>query len=345
MTVSHVTDFESTGASIVANAFKHIRVSQKGQSIQSDDAAHALSMLNNIVTSWIRDGLRLWKNKEAAVFLEPSRRIYTLGNLAAIGCSDECNADDVDTQMVYATSGDWVLTSLTSAASAGADKINIASLRSYAGLTYNTDCEMNIGIVNVNNGIDWYSIADVDQDTFDVLIVDVLVNDATEGATVYIYRANDQLTKPLKIYQDNVRLMQVQSSYELPMPLMAWTDYNLLPQKDTQGVPVQAFYEPGIDNTEVAVWPVSDTVENILLFRFQSLPNIFSVDTDTQDFPSEWIRPLEWTLASELGYSYGLPIPRQQMLDARASSLKDAVEDWDQDNTPMFIYPNQWGRM
>jgi len=80
-----------------------------------------------------------------------------------------------------------------------------------------------------------------------------------------------------------------------------------------------------------------------MLFRFQSPLNIFDSDTDTQDFPSEWIRPLEWALASELGPDYGIPLPRQYALDARAASLKDGVTDWDQDNSSLFLYPRQWG--
>jgi hypothetical protein len=346
MTTSSVTEYENTGATIVSKAFRHVRVSQKGQALQPDDAEFGLSALNDIVKSWQRDGLHLWKNKEAAVFLEPQRRTYTLGNQSTIGCDDDgCNADDIDGQMVYATSGDWVLTSLTAAATAGDSTVNIASLLSYAGVTYNTSCEMNIGIENINGGINWYSIADVDLITLDVLIADVLLVDVAEDATVYIYRAADQLEKPLKIYQENVRLLQVNSQYELPISLMAWTDYNLLPQKDVQGVPVQAFYEPKINNSELAVWPTAQDVNNVLLFRFGSPLQIFESDTDTQDFPSEWIRPLTWALASELGPSYGLPLPRQQALDARASSLKDAVEDWDQDNNSMFIYPRSWGQM
>jgi len=342
MTISGVTEYESTGATIVKNAFRHIRVSQKGQALKSDDASFGLELLNGLVKSWQRDGLHLWKNKEAAVFLETGRRIYALGANAGISTDDDgCDADDIAGQTVYATSGDWVNTTTTAASLTGTDVISIDSLTSYAGIEYNTTVAMNIGIENSSAGMDWYTIAGVSD--LDITLNDVLVNDIDEDATVYIYREDDQLEKPLKILMENVRLLQNSANYELPIHLLAWTEYNLLPDKQVEGVPVQAFYEPRINNTELAIWPTSESVENILLFRFQSPINVFDEDTDTQDFPSEWIRPLEWALASELGPAYGVPLQRQGALDSRAASLKNEVTEWDQDNTSLFIYPRSFG--
>jgi len=254
MTVSKITEYESTGATIVKNAFKHIRVTQKGQPLNADDAQHGLDMLNGIVKSWQRDGMHLWKDEEAAVFLEQGRRTYSLGAANNIACDvDGCKADEIAGDKIYATSGDWVLTTTTSAYLAGEDSVNISSLTSYSGIEYNTACAMNIGIVYVSGGIDWYTIADVDTVTLDILLANPLVNDVAESATIYIYREQDQLEKPLKIYQENIRLYQVSSRYELPLYLLAWTDYNLLPEKDIQGVPVQAFYAPKINNSELAI--------------------------------------------------------------------------------------------
>jgi hypothetical protein len=63
----------------------------------------------------------------------------------------------------------------------------------------------------------------------------------------------------------------------------------------------------------------------------------------TQDLPPEWIRALGWALASELGASKGVALPRQQALDMRASSLKEQVLEWDQDNSSLFLFPRTWG--
>lgn len=338
MTTSNITEFESTGANIVKHAFQHIRVTQKGQALSADDMQIGIEYLNGLIKSWQRDGLHLWKNKEAAVFLEVGRKKYTLGAQASIACDDEgCRADDIVGDYVHATSGDWVVTSLVSGEPAGNDVVNIASWTSYDGIEYSTACSMNIGIQNINGGMDWYSVAAVDG--FEVALNDVLINEVEENATVFVYRENDQLEKPLKIYQENVRLYQIDNNYELPLHLLSYTEYSLLPCKNTKGTPVQAYYEPKINNTELSLWPTSRTVSSTLLFRFQSPIEVFDSDTDTQDFPDEWIRPLEWALAAELGATYGLPPQRQMMLDQKASALKTEVEAWDQDNTSLFLHP------
>ena len=155
MTTSNETELERTGATIVKHAFQHIRVVQKGQNLAADDAQIGLEYLNGLIKSWQRDGLHLWKNKEAALFMETGRKKYHLGAQASIACdADGCNADNITGAYVHATSGDWVLTKLTADALAGTDTINIESWKSYEGIEYNTSCAMNIGVENVNGGMD-----------------------------------------------------------------------------------------------------------------------------------------------------------------------------------------------
>jgi hypothetical protein len=80
MATSLDTTYLSTGNRIIQDAYEHLRIKQKGQNLDADDQAQAERYLNNIVKDWQKDGLHLWKEKEAAVFLESGRRTYTLGN-------------------------------------------------------------------------------------------------------------------------------------------------------------------------------------------------------------------------------------------------------------------------
>ena len=334
---------ETTGCQIVTRALRNIRVAQAGQPTKASDMSKGIDALNTIVKSWIADGLHLWKDKEGVVFLEKGRKSYDLGSPSGLACSDDgCKYDAVQINTVHATSGDWVLTKTTSAAIVGESTINIESLFSYAGVKYNTACAMNIGFINSVGIMDWYSVATVLD--LEIGIACEFTADIPEGETVYIYREADQMDKPLKIYQDNVRLLQVSANYELPLYMLSMTDYNLLPDKHTEGVPVQMFYTPQKTSSQVIVWPVSYDYKNVLLFRFQSPLSAFSSETETPDFPEEWFRALEWALSSELAIQYGLPLDRQAALDARAASLKSQAEDWDQDNSSLYIYPRQWGQ-
>lgn len=332
MTTSKVTEHESTGAAIVERAFNHIRVKQQGQNLEAPDAQLGLDVLNDLLKSWQRDGLHLWKDKEAALFLQPNRRVYTVGKQLTQVCNDA-----VDIHTTYGTIGDWVNTTTTAAALVAQPVIDITSLLSYEGVTFDTSCPMYLGVENEDGGLDWYTVSSVS--TLEITLTTNLTTAVDSGAVVYIYYQADQIPKPLKIYEDNIRLLQNVGGYELPLNLSAWTDYNLLPQKDTSGTPSQVFYSPKIDNTRLAIWPISSSVKNVLLFRMQSPFDIFNVGTNTQDAPSEWIRPLAWALAAELGQAYGIRTDRQAYIDQKAAALYSDVLDWDQDNASIFIQP------
>ena len=331
---SGVTEYNKTGAAIVERAFNHIGVKQQGQSIQAEDAALGLDLLNSLIKSWQREGSHLWKDKEAALFLEKTRRTYTLGKQQTrVG-------DTTEVHTVYATSGDWVQTTTTAASAASASTIDITSWTSYAGVTFDTSAPgvstMKVGVENEDGDLDWYTVDSVS--SLEITITTTITTAVESGAHVYVYYSAEQLEKPLKIYPDNMRLYQ-SSTNELPIWLLAWSDYTTLPDKVSTGTTVQAFYSPDIDNTELAVWPPSSTVENVLLFRFQSPFDIFNVGTDDQDMPNEWIRPLEWALAAELGQAFGLRTDRQMYLDQKAASLYMQALEWDQDNTSLFLSP------
>jgi hypothetical protein len=289
-------------------------------------------MLNNIIKDWQKEDLLLWKEKEAAVFLQPSRRVYTLGNQTNFVCA----ADDVPVadNTVYATSEDWVATTTTAAAAAGQAVINITSLTSYQGVPFNTSCTTYVGVENEDGDLQWSTISSIS--TLQITLAANLTAAVESGASVYLYRTT--LDKPLKILDDNVRLWQ-KGGTEIPVTLRSYTDYNNMPQKNTSGTPVQCFYRPKVDTGELTLWPTSNTVDNVLIFRYMSEIDVFD-GTATQDFPNEWIRALGWALASELAIDRGLPVQRQQQLDMRASSLKEDLLDWNQDNSPLFLQPD-----
>lgn len=336
MTTSRNTRFSSTGARIVADAFADIMVEQEGQPLEASDAAFGERKLNEIIKSWQRDGIHLWKDKEGAVFTQLNRRVYGLGNQAQFVCAsgDDATIDNP----VYATDDDWVPTQTTASVSAGTSVIPVASLISYQGVPYNMTCaNTKIGVQNENGDLEWFVVDSVS--TLDVTITGTLANDVNEAASVFIYRKD--MDKPLKVYQENVRVYQQKGNYENPVHYMSVTDYNLLPQKNISGLVVQAAYQPKIDSGDLYVWPTTNTTSNVILFRFQSEFDIFD-GTRTQDFPNEWIRPLRAALAAELSVPYGIDQSRQQMLYQRASALYEDVLAWDQDNSSLFIQPQVW---
>ena len=335
MTTSRNTDFESTGERIVSNAFSHLLVKQKGQNIQADDMEFGKDQLNSLIKTLQADGLHLWKDKKAAVFLQLNRRIYTVGDQNTLVCTP--GEDGVVDNFVYATGDDWVGTSTTSALTAGDSVIPIASLLSYNGVPFNSTCSNKIGIQNVDGDLEWFTVLSIS--ALDVTIDGVLSEDVNDSGAVFIYRHD--LGKPLKVYQEGVRLFQSSGSYEQPVHHQAWSDYDILPQKNTVGVVVQAAFQPKVGNMDIAIWPTTNTTANVLLFRYQAEIDIFS-NTSSQDFPNEWILPLEWMLADQLAPSFSVSPQRQVIIAARADAAHEKVLDWDQDNSSIYLQPTIW---
>ena len=159
MTTSNDTTLTSTGNQIIAKAFAHIRVTQKGQSLSPDDQAFAQGILNDLLKSWQRDGLHLWKETEGAVFLEKARRTYTLGNqnTLVLNPGDDAIAGNV----VHATKEDWVPTTTTAAQTAGNNTIVVDSLTGYSGTEFNTTGTVNVGVKNVNGDLEWFTTTSI----------------------------------------------------------------------------------------------------------------------------------------------------------------------------------------
>jgi hypothetical protein len=336
MTTSLDKSLISNGNQIIQDAYEHIRVKQKGQALDADDQAQAERYLNLITKDLQKDGLHLWKEKEAALFFEPSRRTYKLGNQTTFVCA----ADDtpaIDNQ-VYATEGDWVATTLSADAAGAQADIVITSLSAYSGTTFNTSCtDINVGVVLDDGTIQWAVLSSIA--TLTITLDANLSSAASSGNRVFLYQ--DHLDKPLKILKDNVRVWQSSTS-EIPIQLQSWTDYNNLSNKGSTGLPVQIAYKPELDTGELAVWPISSDINDVLLFRYQAPIDIFDGTAD-QDFPAEWTRTLGWLLAAELGQAKGVPLQRQQYLDMKAMALKEDLLDWDADNTSLYLQPRQWG--
>jgi len=337
MTTTLDTTYASTANQIIQDAYEHLRVKQKGQALDADDQAQAERYLNNIIKDLQKDGLFLWKEKEAAVFFEPDRRTYQLGNQTTYVVA----ADDtpVINNEVWATEGDWVGTTLTADAAASQAVINITSLDAYSGTTFNTTgtTAIQVGVELDDGTMQWSTLTSIA--TLAITLTDNLTGAAASGNRVFMYLRH--LDKPLKILKDNVRIWQSSTS-ETPIFLQSWTDYNLLADKGTAGFPVQIAYSPEIDTGTLAVWPISDSIVNVLLFRYMSPFDIFD-GTAIQDAPPEWTRTLGWMLAAELGSSKGVPLQRQGYLDTKASALKEDLLDWDTDNSSLFLQPRQWG--
>jgi hypothetical protein len=262
----------------------------------------------------------LWKDKEAAVFLTTGQRYYDVG------------------PSIQATNGDWAKTTVATDSTSTTLVLTTVTPTGYSGQTFTIAASDYVG-VEVSGTLEWFTASSISSPN--VTLSSALSGTAEAGNSVFIYR--NRIEKPLKIYSEDARLWQ-NGSYELPLNVEPWSDYNLLPDKTAQGTPSQVAYQPKIDDTRVAIWPTTSTCRDVLLFRYQAPIEIFNTSATTQEMPSEWIRVLAWCLAAESGPAFSVPLPRQQYLDTKAAGLYESINDWDQDTTSIYLQPEYRGR-
>lgn len=112
---------------------------------------------------------------------------------------------------------------------------------------------------------------------------------------------------------------------------LSWTDYNNLGNKTTLGVPNSYFVDKQRDALRVSFWPVPADVgtAELLVQRQASAPTSL---TEEIAFPTEWYLALRWGLADE--YATGQPPLISEVCRLKAREYREALEDWDVEDTP-----------
>lgn len=100
------------------------------------------------------------------------------------------------------------------------------------------------------------------------------------------------------------------------------------------------YYSPQLTDGELFVWQVASNVNQVLRFTYERPILIPTVSTDVLDIPSEWILPLKWALAAELGPEYGVKAERQLIIEARANTFLNQALDHDTEMASMSLQPD-----
>ena len=130
------------------------------------------------------------------------------------------------------------------------------------------------------------------------------------------------------------------SSTEVPTNRWAREEYFDQPDKDSSGTVVNWYYSPQLDNGELYVWQVANSIRNVLRFTYMVPSYVYTETTDVLEFPSEFYLPLKWAIAADIGPSYALPDNRQAILEGKAAAtLEDALEH-DVEYDSMYTQPD-----
>lgn len=137
------------------------------------------------------------------------------------------------------------------------------------------------------------------------------------------------IDRPVHVYTAN---RKNSSGSEVPMIPLTRTDWFVLPNKTSNGTPVQYYYDAQTINGTLYVWPTPQTgTTDVLVLDVDRQLDIQADTFNALDFPPQWIDAITYSLAARLAPEYGMPLAERQILEAEAGALfnKAATDDRD----------------
>lgn len=151
---------------------------------------------------------------------------------------------------------------------------------------------------------------------------------------------------PLKLLQA-YRIDSPTNGARIQMDILPDYNFNILPQQNNTGSPIQITYQPLINYGILKVWPTPDagSVTNDTITIVYTAPfEYFSAATDTMAFPEEWYNPLIYYLAVQLSPEWGIPLQDRQKLQSEAEMFLQGVLDFGAEESSIFLQPDWRGR-
>jgi hypothetical protein len=263
-----------------------------------------LITLNLMVKALQAESIGLWKNVDAALFLEYDENQFTIGPTG-----DHATAS-------------WVKTEVATAAASGAGTITVDS---DTGIS---DADV-IGVELDDGTLQWTTVngapaADV------ITLTAVLTDDVAVDNHVYAYTTI--LQRPLEI--TDVSLVMA-SGYERKLNMKTRSEYMTLTNKDERGTVNIVYYDPQRTNAKLYIWQACNDVQEYIKFTARIPIEDFDSNTNDPDFPQEWLLALAWNLAVLIAPKFGKTV--DQMFIARAQALLNSVSEFDREQGSIYL--------
>jgi hypothetical protein len=117
-------------------------------------------------------------------------------------------------------------------------------------------------------------------------------------------------------------------------------DFNDLPMTNTEGTPVNFYYQPLRTTGVVKLWPTPSDSTTEITFHYEAPFEDMSSDSDDFDFPSYWITALIYNLAWLMAPEFGMPINDRSMLAQEAKYWTDEALSIGTEEGSLFLAPN-----
>jgi hypothetical protein len=192
-----------------------------------------------------------------------------------------------------------------------------------------------IGIQLDDGTTQWSYVLDVDSST-SVVIKDALTDDVASGNFVYSF--TEQIDRPLKLF--NATYATGIEISEIPVDRWSRQEYTQQPDKSSQGTVNQWYYNPTLELGKLYVWQTAPNNECVLRFDVRKPLAVYEEISDSLDYPSEYYMALKWSIAADIGPSYGVKESAQALLEQKAFMALEAAQDNDNELDSIYLAPN-----
>lgn len=319
MTTSGSIDFTLNRNQLILAAFRKVGAFATGETPDADSINDAAIALNALVKHWETSGLHLWTETEGTLWLQPDQYQYALG---------PTSTDHATLSSAYSQ------TTLTSDAANGATTIVVAATTGFAA-------GVNVGVMLDDGSIEWHTESGAPAGST-ITLTTGLGDSAASGNLVWVYATADQAQRPLRIVAARTVYWNSSASSQIENPtnpMLSRLDYRALPNKSTNGVPTQTFYDPQLGNGQFYVWPSPQNSLYGIRYTFYRAIEDFDAAANTPDLPQEWLLALTWNLAYEIAPEYDCPPKRYAMIEQRALRALDDVRGWDREPESILAGP------
>jgi hypothetical protein len=336
MATSGVVTFRTTRNQIIEGALRIVGAIDPETAVPAtaSQITTGAEALNLLAKAWQTDGLQLWKRGYVAVFLRSAQQHYVLGNPAPAG-DQACISTPLGTGLVA-----------TTAVSCSGTTLNVSSISSVAtdGIpAISIGASWNIGIRTTEGEFFWTTVNGAPAGNTITLATSFGSNTLNSRPTVYAYQT--KAIRPLRVLDAFVRTSPPNGT-DIPVRLISQDEYNRFGNKESQGMPIQARFDPQSNRAIISVYPLRAINSGDILYLECQFPiEDFVNANDDYDFPQEWGAALKYNLALHIAPEYGVSDAKFKQINFLASTTYDAVKDWDQEQASVFLQPSNWGRM
>lgn len=306
-----------TAEEIYQEVLEILQVVGDGETITQAQRDKITPTLNNMLKSWEAQGIHLWTFTEGSLFLQVGQNEYDF--------------NDSDTMLA----NEFFETALSQDEIATATTVTLDDVTDVA----NTD---NIGIIDSNNNLFWTTVNGAPAGNV-VTLTDALPTAVTEGSVVYTYKVTTPAFVPVRrILPDGVRRRE-STDYEIPINFESREDYFNLPNKNQQGLPIQAYYSRQEPQGIMYLWTTPNNATSVINFSYERETQIITDDADNFDIPSYWFQAVVFNIAERLTYKFSTSMERRQEIKTDAMRYLDEALAFDDAVYPITIKVEQYG--